>query len=147
MIRVASFAELDPIELYRILALRASVFAVEQQAIYNDLDGRDLEAVFVWFEEGDGDDEHRVVSALRLLVEPDGSRVLGRVATSPAARGRGIAGSLIDRALALVPPGASVSINAQARLEPWYARWGFRRSGPDNYEDGIRHVPMTRPGP
>jgi ElaA protein len=140
LIRVASFGELDPIELYRILHLRAAVFAVEQDVVYNDLDERDPSAVFVWTEEGDV-----VVSALRLLVEPDGTHIIGRVVTLPSCRGRGLAGALIDHTLGLVPQDAPVWIQAQARLEPWYERWGFRRSGEDIWEDGIRHVPMTRP--
>lgn len=140
MIRVASFGELDPIDLYRILHLRAAVFAVEQDVVYNDLDGRDPSALFVWAEEGDA-----VVSSLRLLAASDGTRIIGRVVTAPAARGRGLASALIEHTLSLVPDDAPVWIQAQARLEGWYEQWGFRRSGEDIWEDGIRHVPMTRP--
>lgn len=43
-VHVASFAELTPLTLYRILRLRSSVFSVEQACAYNDLDGRDIEA-------------------------------------------------------------------------------------------------------
>ncbi|MHB8465031.1 MAG: GNAT family N-acetyltransferase [Acidimicrobiales bacterium] len=140
MIRVASFGELDPIELYRILHLRSAVFGVEQQCLYNDLDGRDPSAIFVWFEE-----DARVLSALRILVADDGTHILGRIVTEESARHRGLAGALIDHALTLVAAGAPTWIQAQARLEAWYGRWGFQRSGEDVWEDGIRHIPMTRP--
>jgi ElaA protein len=129
--------------LYEILQLRAAVFVVEQNCAFNDLDGRDTESGALHaFTLRDGS----VVAALRILVQPDGSRELGRVVTAPAYRGRGIAGALIDEVLGLVPAGAAVHINAQSRLEPWYKRWGFGRSAPDVLIDGIVHVPMTRPG-
>ena len=138
MIRVSAFAQCDVADLYRILQLRSSVFAVEQQAIYNDLDGRDLDATLLWFEE-----QGAVLSCMRVL---GGPYVLSRIVTRPEARGRGLASMLIDHALGLVPPGEPVSLNAQARLEAWYARWGFQRCGSDVWEDGIRHVPMIRTG-
>jgi ElaA protein len=56
-----------PIEtLYRILWLRSAVFVVEQEAAYDDIDGRDLEpgTVQCWAAE-DG----MVLSTLRILVE------------------------------------------------------------------------------
>ena len=65
--------------------------------------------------------------------------------TAATHRGRGVAGALMDTAMELVPDGVAVDLNAQVRLEPWYERWGFVRSGPDFLEDGIVHVPMHRP--
>jgi ElaA protein len=35
-------------------------------------------------------------------------------------------------------------MGAQAHLEDWYGRFGFRRSGPGYVEDGIPHIPMRR---
>jgi ElaA protein len=143
LIRAASFGELDPVDLYRILHLRSAVFGVEQECVYNDLDGRDYEpgALHLWIDHG-----AEVVSALRVLVEPHDARSIGRVVTAPPARGQGLASSLIDHALDVVGAATAVHLNAQIRLEPWYTRWGFRRSGADLWEDGILHVPMTRPG-
>ena len=37
-----------------------------------------------------------------------------------------------------------LTLGAQAHLEGWYERFGFRRSGPGYVEDGIPHVPMRR---
>src|SRR5581483_8208056 len=51
LIRISAFGECDVADLYRILQLRSSVFAVEQQAVYNDLDGQDLDATLLWVEE------------------------------------------------------------------------------------------------
>ena len=35
-------------------------------------------------------------------------------------------------------------LNAQAYLEDWYGRFGYRRSGENFVEAGIDHVPMQR---
>lgn len=146
MIRVAPFDELDARTLYRILRLRAEVFAVEQHCVYLDLDGRDMEAqaLHLWVELEPS--SPRVSAAARLLAGADGTWELGRVVTDPHVRGRRLAGSIVDRALELVPAGAPVVIKAQSRLEPWYGRWGFARNGEEFLEDGIAHVPMVRPG-
>jgi len=144
-VHVASFAELTPLTLYRILRLRSSVFSVEQACAYNDLDGRDIEAatLHLWFDIDPAGPT--VTAALRLLTQPDGSHKLGRVVTAPSSRGQGRAGALLDRAMTIVAGDAAVTLDAQCRLEPWYARWGFVRCGADFDEDGIAHTPMRRP--
>src|SRR3712207_8712977 len=37
-----------------------------------------------------------------------------------------------------------VTLGAQAHLQGWYERFGFRVSGPGYVEDGIPHVPIDR---
>lgn len=135
------FAELDPLTLYRILRLRAEVFVLEQDCAFVDPDGRDIDAEHLWID-GPG---QAVVAAARLIPFEE-HHELGRIVTAPDRRGEGLAGALIDAALPLVPTGTAVLLKAQSRLEPWYGRWGFERSGPDFLEDGIAHVPMLRPG-
>jgi ElaA protein len=141
--RRAALADIDPATLYRILWLRLRVFVVEQAAAYPELDGRDLEpeTQLLWAEE-DG----YVVSTLRVLVD-DGRTRIGRVATDPSARGRGIAAELMTRALGVceeLRPGAPIDLDAQEQLRDWYGRFGFAVSGPAFVEDDIPHVPMTR---
>ena len=140
LVRAQAVAEMDPVTLYRILALRSGVFVVEQDCAYQDPDGRDIEpgAVLFWAER-DGD----VLATLRVLDEPDGTVRIGRVATSEAARGQGLAAVLLNRAMAL-SPGRDVVLGAQAYLVDWYARLGFVPDGPEYTEDGIPHVPMRR---
>lgn len=139
----ALLSELDPLTLYRLLALRSEVFVVEQECVYLDLDGRDAEpdARQLWIEDADG----TVPATLRLLVDPDGRARIGRVATARSARGRGLAAQLMRRALELVGERESV-LEAQAHLGDWYARFGYTRAGEDYVEDGIPHTPMRRPG-
>jgi ElaA protein len=137
-IRDAPTGQLEPWVLYRILALRVDVFVVEQDCPYRELDGRDLEpsARQLWVEDAD-----EVVATLRLLRDPDGCARIGRVVTAAGARGRGLAGQLIRRALELAGE-VDVVLDAQAHLAGYYARFGFAPDGAQFVEDGIPHVPM-----
>jgi ElaA protein len=140
----AAAADLDPVTLYRILELRVAVFVVEQRAAYPDLDGRDVEpdAELLWAEE-DG----VVLATARILHDPDALRI-GRVATAPAARSRGVASALMRLAVARcseLAPALPIVLDAQEHLAHWYARFGFAVSGAGFVEDDIPHVPMTRP--
>ena len=139
-LRTARFAALTPFELYGLCRLRVDVFVVEQQCPYPELDGRDAEpeTVHLWVE-ADG----AQVSTVRVLTDGNGGRIIGRVATAADHRHRGLAGRLMQAAIALCR-GAPISLGAQAHLEGWYERFGFRRSGPGYVEDGIPHVPMRR---
>ncbi|WP_295840305.1 GNAT family N-acetyltransferase [uncultured Microbacterium sp.] len=139
----APVADIAPLTLYRILWMRVAVFVVEQEAAYPEIDGRDIEpgAELLWA--SDGDD---VLATLRVLRETGNTRI-GRVATAPAARGRGIAADLMRAAVELLDaeaPGIPILLDAQAHLAPWYGRFGFVVSGAPFAEDGIPHVPMRR---
>jgi ElaA protein len=138
-LRRARFAELTPFELYDLCRLRVDVFVVEQECPYPELDGRDTEAttVHLWFEE-DG----AVLATIRVL-DDGGTRAIGRVATAATARGRGLAARLMEEGIALCAD-FPITLGAQAYLEGWYERFGFRRSGEGYVEDGIPHVPMRR---
>jgi ElaA protein len=140
-LRRARFAELTPFEVYALCRLRVDVFVVEQQCPYPELDGRDTEPAteHLWFE-ADG----RVLACIRVL-DDGASRAIGRVATSTEARGQGLAARLMEAGIALCGD-APITLGAQAYLEHWYERFGFRRSGPGYVEDGIPHVPMRREG-
>ncbi len=139
VLRRAHFADLTPFELYGLCRLRVDVFVVEQECPYPELDGRDAEptTVHLWFEE-DG----AVVATIRVL-DDGATRAIGRVATAAGFRGRGLSARLMEEGLALCGD-HPVTLGAQAYLEGWYERFGFRRSGPGYVEDGIPHVPMRR---
>src|SRR3954468_7433775 len=138
-LRQARFAELSPFEVYGLCRLRVDVFVVEQECPYPELDGRDVEpaTVHLWLE-SDGE----IAATIRVLTD-GASRAIGRVATASAFRGRGLAAQLIEEGIALCGD-APITLGAQAHLEGWYERFGFRRSGPGYVEDGIPHVPMRR---
>ena len=135
------FDELPARTAYDVWRLRQQVFVVEQDCPYPDLDGRDVEEStrhVVLLE----DDE--VVGTLRVLEDGDALRI-GRVVVAPAGRGRGLAARLMDEALGLCG-GREVRLDAQAGITRFYEAHGFEVSGPEFDEDGIAHVPMTRPG-
>ena len=138
---------IDPLALYAILRLRVTVFVVEQACAYPELDGRDIEpgAELLW-----AADSGEVVATLRVLRDADGELRVGRVATAPAARSRGVASDLMRAALercAELDPSAPVVLDAQAHLASWYGRFGFTVDGDPFDEDGIPHVPMRRVAP
>ncbi|MGW5075407.1 GNAT family N-acetyltransferase [Rhodococcus sp. NPDC004095] len=138
----APLARIAPATLYRIIRLRVEVFVHEQGIVSEpELDGRDLEpsTTLYWTEE-DGE----ILATLRVLTDGPVAH-LGRVATAATARGRGLAGELIEAALATCR--GVVEISAQAYLESWYGRFGFVRTGPGHIEAGIDHVPMRRVPP
>lgn len=135
----STLAGLDPVTLYRLLWLRSRVFDVEQAATDADLDGRELDAgTELWWAEVDG----LPVSFLRTMTGPD-AVTMGRLATDAAWRGRGIASTLVGRALARHGH-RRVDIHAQAHLARWYAGFGFVVTGPGFVEAGMDHVPMSR---
>ena len=138
-VRVAAFDDLDSRTAYELWRLRESVFVVEQECAYAELDGRDLEpgTRHVWVV-----DDGRPVAYLRLLEDPDELRI-GRVLVAATHRGRGLAEVLMRRALDLVGDRPS-TLDAQSYLEGWYRRFGYVTTGPEFLDDGIPHVPMRR---
>ena len=144
----SAWAELDPQVLHDLVRLRVDVFVVEQACAYPELDGRDTEpgTLHVWTTDARG-----VCAYLRVLDEPrtagDGTpgelRRIGRVVTRPDVRGAGLSARLVADVVARDGAGVLV-LDAQAHLTGFYARFGFRATGPQFLEDGIPHVPMRR---
>ena len=138
-VRVAAFDDLDGRTAYSLWQLRESVFVVEQECPYAELDGRDLEpgTRHVWVS-----DHGRPVAYLRVLEDPLAARI-GRVLVAASHRGRGLAEVLMRRALEIVGDRPSV-LDAQTYLADWYTRFGYETTGPEFLDDGIPHVPMRR---
>ena len=129
---------LDAATLEALLRLRQGVFIVEQACPYADIDGHDLEPAtrHLWIEI-----EEIPASTLRIRPDRSGTALwVGRVCTAAPARGHGHAGRLMREAVDSTT--GPLRLNAQERLEGWYAAFGFTASGPAFDEDGIRHVPM-----
>lgn len=135
----AALAEIAPEILYRILQLRSKVFVVEQECVFLDPDGRDLEPSCrqLWISEGDA-----IVATARVIDEGDYRRI-GRIATDEAARGQGLAARLVEHFLAT--DRGPWLLDAQSHLAGWYGRFGFVVDGAEYLDDGIPHVPMRRP--
>jgi ElaA protein len=137
------FQELGVDNLYDALALRCSVFILEQGP-YLDPDGLDRHSWHLL-----GRDDAGVLQAYLRVVDPGHKYAepsIGRVATSAASRGVGLGrvlmGEGVRRCLA-VWPGRGVRISAQSHLARWYASYGFVRVGEDYLEDAIPHCEMV----
>lgn len=137
-----SFNDLTLQELYAILQLRNEVFVVEQNCAYLDVDNKDAAAFHFM-----GWDDKKLIAYTRLL--PPGlsfkNAAIGRVVTSPAARGTGIGRELMQRSIeqlymlfGVVP----IEIGAQLYLKKFYESLGFIQSGEMYLEDGIEHIEM-----
>ena len=140
-VHVAGFDDLDTLTAYRLWQLRESVFVVEQECAYQELDGRDVEpgTRHLWVD-GAGAGP---VGYLRVLDEGDHARI-GRVLVAPSHRGRGVSAALMRAALGVVGDRPSV-LAAQTPLAGWYATFGYVPDGEPFVEDGIPHTPMRRP--
>lgn len=148
--RGLSFDELSAVELYRLLRLRAEVFVVEQACAFQDLDGLDDQAVHWLGETTDGQGDPMLLAYTRLL--PAGTAFaeasIGRVVTSPLARGTGVGHTLMSESIAELQRRWGVQpirIGAQAHLQTYYRQHGFEPDGDVYLEDGIDHIEMIRP--
>jgi ElaA protein len=141
-LRRAWAADLTPAVLYALLRLRVSIFVVEQNAAYEELDGLDLldTTRHFWLESEGGRDP---IACLRLLEERAEFRI-GRVCTLGELRGRGFSRRLMEAALAEVGDTACV-LEAQVQAQGFYAAFGFRPEGDEYLEDDIPHITMRRP--
>lgn len=134
---------LTPRALHDALALRQRVFVIEQDCLYLDVDGKDVDALHVL-----GHAHETLVAYARVL--PPGARFevasIGRVVVAPEARGRGVARALMRETIAAAEAlhGERLALAAQAHLEGFYASLGFVRAGDAYDEDGIPHVDMRR---
>ncbi|MFP2905665.1 GNAT family N-acetyltransferase [Pyxidicoccus sp. 3LFB2] len=144
-----SFRELTLDELYALLALRQEVFVVEQRSIYQDVDGLDGGSVHLLAYE-DAEGGPFLAAYLRVLppgLKFPGASSIGRVVTSPRARGRGWGRELVERGVARLDahfPTADIRISAQHYLQRFYEDFGFHAEGDVYDEDGIPHIEMVR---
>ena len=143
---VKRFHELSLDELYAILKLRTDVFSVEQQAVYQDLDGKDQPSLHLM-----GHDGTDLVAYCRVI--PAGTAFpelsIGRVVTSASHRGTGTGKALFGKAIDLCREhfgDGPIRIGAQFWLLGFYSSFGFERAGDIYMEDGIEHVHMVLPG-
>lgn len=142
--RVKPFEELTTIELYELLRLRSEVFVVEQNCVFQDMDDKDQKCYHVMIYS-----EDQLVAYSRLV--PAGlsydEMAIGRVITSPKARGKGLGKMVIQLAIdycqQLFGPGA-IRIGAQTYALDFYSALGFVAQGNVYDEDGIEHVEMVR---
>jgi ElaA protein len=149
--RFAPFAELTPREVHDLYQARAAAFIVEQDCVFQDLDGVDPECWHLLGYSpsalGEGRGEGQLVAYCRLL--PAGVKFaeasIGRVVTTQAVRGSGMGRELMREALERAEklwPGCAIRIGAQRHLERFYTEFGFVAASQPYDEDGILHIEM-----
>jgi ElaA protein len=140
--KLRSFKELNTNELYDILQLRNEVFVVEQKCAYQDLDGKDDEALHLMGFVGT-----ELVAYARLL-KPGVSYkevAIGRVVVSSKHRGKNFGVELMEEALRDCMrefKTGVILVSAQKYLEKFYNGLGFITESDTYLEDDIPHIKM-----
>lgn len=144
-----SFESLSAESLHAVLRLRAAVFVVEQNCVYQDVDGLDPKS---WHLLGWSAAAPEQLLAYLRVVHP-GARFaevsIGRVVTRADWRGRQLGRELMKQGLSLTLAeyaGSAIRISAQQHLSEFYGSLGFEVCSPPYREDDIPHVEMLRPG-
>ena len=136
------FSELTNVELYDILRIRSEIFVVEQNCVYNDLDGLDKQAVHQFMKKN-----NEIIAYSRLL--PSGTRFpecsIGRVIVKKSERGTGFGIQMMEEAKSYILKewkATRIKISAQRYLQKFYENLGFTVVSDMYLEDGIPHYGM-----
>lgn len=136
------FTELSITELYQLLQLRSEVFVVEQNCIYQDIDGKDDKAIHIL-----GYYNAKLVAYTRLFQKgiyfKEAS--IGRVLVSSEYRDKNFGNHLITYAIQEIYKifnETQITISAQEYLQKFYETHGFIKKGKAYLEDGIHHIKM-----
>lgn len=139
---VKPFNELTSHELYAILRLRSEVFVVEQNCVFLDMDNKDQHCLHLMGWQND-----QLMAYTRLV--PAGISYeeisIGRVVSSPLARGTGIGRELMNRSIeeVILRWGSyDIKIGAQLYLKKFYESIGFIQTSDIYLEDNIEHIEM-----
>lgn len=142
------FCELDLFELHDIYALRAEVFVVEQNCVYQDIDGKDKKAHHIL-----GKINGELVAYARLLekgISYPSHVSIGRIVIAKRERGKSLGKELVRFCLLCLAeqyPQHPIKISAQSHLEDFYNQHGFSKTGSSYLEDGIPHIAMIKAAP
>ena len=140
--RFDRFLELSRHDLYELLRLRSEVFVVEQECVFQDMDGSDNQAMHLL-----GRRDGRLLAYARCFQAgvKYAEASIGRIVTSPSARGEKLGHDLLNESVARLCKAWGVQpirIGAQSRLLAFYEGHGFVATGPHYVEDGIDHLEM-----
>lgn len=138
---VKHYTELTPDEIYDILALRTSVFVVEQNCPYQEVDGNDRKAYHVWLSDEDGIKAYlRVLEAGATFEDVSIGRVIS------VKRRKGLGTEIVKAGINVAKEKYSaerITIEAQTYARGLYEKCGFVQVSDEFLEDGIPHIRMT----
>ena len=135
------FDNLSRKEIHDLFSLRSQVFVVEQNCVYQDIDGKDEKAEHVLVKKN-----NKIIAYARVLMKSDPNYILiGRIVVSKKERGNSLGSYLLDfiiKKIHEVKPKRLIKISAQAHLEKFYTDHGFKKTSNTYLEDGIPHISM-----
>jgi ElaA protein len=142
---VKKYEDLNLDELHDLFALRSEIFVVEQNCLYQDIDGKDKDALHVL-----GKNKNEIVAYARIFVRGESYSdftSIGRVLVKKKSRGKSLGHQLMAFCIKFLEtnnPKCSIKISAQTHLEKFYYMHGFRKQGESYLEDGIPHIEMLK---
>ncbi|MCL4141349.1 UNVERIFIED_CONTAM: hypothetical protein GTU68_059068 [Idotea baltica] len=143
-ISTKTFNELTTQELYDLLQLRSEVFVVEQDCVYQDVDGKDQLALHVL-----GYKEGKLVAYTRIfkpgLYFKEAS--IGRVVVVESERQFKYGYSIMKASTKAIQDYYNetiIKISAQTYLIKFYNNLGFKIVGEEYLEDDIPHIAMVK---
>jgi ElaA protein len=141
---IKPFKTLSLSELYQILQLRSEVFVVEQNCVYQDIDGKDEKALHLL-----GVHDGVLVAYARLFQPGDYFEFasIGRVIVKQEYRDKKWGHDLIHEAIKGISEqfGTSeITISAQLYLQRFYENHGFVQTSEMYLEDDIPHIEMKK---
>ena len=143
-IEIKSFNLLSVEELYKILQLRSDVFVVEQNCVYQDMDGKDRYATHVLgYKNGSLVAYTRIFKPKAYFEEASIGRVLVKKEYRAFKYGYDIMNASIA-AIAQRYGTTTIKISAQAYLQQFYTNLGFKKMGEPYLEDDIPHIAMIK---
>lgn len=141
---IKTFQELTITELYQLLQLRSEVFVVEQDCVYQDVDGKDENALHVL-----GYKNNALIGYSRLF-KPGNyffKASIGRVVIKASERKFGYGHDLIQKSIEVIETlfkTKEIHISAQTYLKFFYESHGFVQVGDGYLEDDIPHIKMIK---
>ncbi len=143
-ITTKTFNELTTEELYDLLQLRSEVFVVEQDCVYQDVDGKDQKALHIL-----GYNAQKLVAYTRIFKpgyyfkEASIGRVVVRAHERKFKYGYTIMNASIE-AIKNQYNETTIRISAQTYLKQFYNNLDFYEVGEEYLEDGIPHINMIK---
>lgn len=142
-ILIKTFDELNTVELYKLLQLRSEVFVVEQDCVYQDIDGKDQKALHVL-----GVKNNEIVAYTRLFDGGDyfDTPSIGRVVVKASERKFGYGHDLMRFSIDSIKKeynSLKITISAQKYLKKFYESHNFVKVGDEYLEDDIPHIKMV----
>lgn len=141
-IAIKHYADLTKDEFHDLISLRISVFIIEQDCPYQEVDGLDKDAYHLLVTENDS-----IIGTLRILkpgvVYPE--LAIGRVLSHQNHRDRKMGHLMMKESMLFIKENlklSTVRLSAQSHLSAFYEKYGFKSTGKEYLEDGIPHTEM-----